>query len=127
MSKSLSPAEVATLMADAKGWTPEEGDELQGVVLGIKWGYSDIKQAHYPIVFVLDSTGSATAIHGFQTVLENELRQQRPVPGEELYVKCLGVDPSREVKKGYSPTIRYAVYVKREGGTNDPWAHSPSQ
>jgi hypothetical protein len=121
--ESLSPAQLAALMADATGWKPEDGDELTGVVLGIKQGYSDVKDAAYPIVFVLTDQGENIAVHCFQTVLENEMRQQRPVPGERVYIKRIGATGEPRIK-GQSPTIRYAVLVER-GANADPWAHMP--
>lgn len=122
-ASKLTPAEVATLMADAVAWKAEDGDEIQGVVLGVKRGTSDY--GVYPIVFVLTNDGECRAIHGFHSVLDNELRSQRPENGEVLYVKRLGVDPTREVKKGQSGTIRFAVYVEREGGGN-AWDNIPA-
>jgi hypothetical protein len=125
-SEQMTPADVATAMADAKGWQPEKGDEIEGIVLGVKWGFSELKNDHYPIVFVLKDDGDAAAVHGFQTVLNNELRQQRPLPGEPIYIKFLGPDEERAVKPGQSPVMRYAVVVTRDGQSNDPWGHMPS-
>lgn len=119
--KQLTPSQIAAMTADAQGWKPEDGDELEGTVLAIKQGYSDVKNANYPIVFVMKDTGECIAIHCFQTVIENEVRQQRPLPGEVLYVKRIGA--TGEARKGQSPTIKYAVHVQREGAGSDPWAH----
>lgn len=122
---ALSPSDVATLMADAKGWQPEAGDEVEGPVLGVRWGFSELKNDHYPIVFILLESGDAVAVHGFQTILNNELRQLRPMPGEVLFIKCLG--PADSAKPGQSPVIRYALnVVGRDNSANDPWDHSPS-
>lgn len=121
-TSELSPAQIAALTADAKGWTPEDGDELEGTVLAIKSGYSDVQDRNYPIVFILTDTGECVAVHAFQTVIENEMRQQRPMPGERIYVKRVGATGEAK-KKGYSPVIKYAVHVARQDGSNDPWEH----
>lgn len=119
---NLSPAEIATLTAEASGWQPNDGDEVEGTVLAIKSAYSEVKNANYPIVFVYTDSGECVAVHCFQTVIENEMKSQRPLPGERIYVKRIGADPNQQVKKGQSPTIRYAVHVSRETAA-DPWSH----
>lgn len=124
---AMQPAEIAAATADAEGWQPDDGDELQGVVIAIKSGVSEFKEKAgrnpaYPIVFVLpDDSDGVVAVHCFQTVIENEMRAQRPLPGESVYIKRIG--PAENAKKGQSPTIRYAVYVQRESGSADPWEH----
>jgi hypothetical protein len=118
----LAPSQIAAMVADAQGWKPEDGDEIEGTVLAVKQAWSDVKNSNYPIVFIMRDSGEVVGVHCFQTVLFNEMLSARPAPGERLYVKRIGVDESKDVKKGQSPTIRYAVYVQREG-TNDPWAH----
>ena len=126
---AMTPAEIAAATADAEGWQPEDGDELQGVVMAIKSGVSEFKEKagrnpNYPIVFVMpEDSEKVISVHCFQTVLENEMRAQRPMPGESIYIKRLGANPDKPVKKGESPVIRYAVYVQREVGSADPWEH----
>lgn len=123
--KQLTPSQIAAMTADAQGWKPADGEELQGTVLAIKQGYSDIKNANYPIVFVMKDTGECVAVHCFQTVIENEMKQQRPLPGETLYIKHIGA--TGEAKKpGQSPVVKYAVHVQRDGSGNDPWEHMQS-
>lgn len=124
---AMSPAEVAAATAEAEGWQPKDGDELQGLVVAIKSGTSEYKEKAgrnpaYPIVFILpDDSAQVTSVHCFQTVLENEVRAQRPMPGENIYIKRLGSDPTKPVRKGESPVIRYAVYVDRAVGATNPW------
>lgn len=127
---AMDSADRAAATADAKGWEPKDGDELRGLVIAIKSGVSEFKERagrnpNYPIVFVMsdDDTDNIVAVHCFQTVLENEVRAQRPMPGENIYIKRLGANPDKTPKKGESPVIRYAVYVERETGTSDPWEH----
>lgn len=124
---AMQPAVIAAATADAEGWQPEDGDELEGVVVAIKSGVSDFKEKagrnpQYPIVFVLpEDSETVVAVHCFQTVLENEMKAQRPMPGEPIYIKRIG--EAATAKKGQNPTIRYAVYVQREAGSADPWEH----
>jgi len=121
----LQPSQIAAMVADAQGWKPEDGDEIEGTVLAIKQGISDVKQTHegrYPIVFVMRDSGEVVAVHCFQTVLYNEVVAARPKPGERIYIKRIGADPNKEVPKGQSPTIRFAVYVHRDSSA-DPWEH----
>lgn len=126
----MDAADRAAATADAKGWEPKDGDELRGLVIAIKSGISEYKEKAgrnpaYPIVFVMsdDDTDNIVAVHCFQTVLENEVRSQRPMPGENIYIKRLGANPDKPPRKGESAVIRYAVYVDRESGTSDPWSH----
>lgn len=127
---AMDAADRAAATADAKGWEPKDGDELRGLVIAIKSGISEFKERagrnpQYPILFIMsdDDPDNVVAVHCFQTILENEVRAQRPMPGENIYIKRLGVNADKAVKKGESPPIRYAVYVERETGTSDPWQH----
>jgi hypothetical protein len=125
----MDNADRAAATADAKGWEPQDGDEVRGLVIAVKSGISEYKERggrnpHYPIIFIMrdENPEEVVAVHGFQTVLENELRAQRPMPGEDIYIKRLGVNPDKPVKKGESPVIRYAVYVDRDSSTAaSPW------
>jgi len=121
-TNGMTPSQVAAMVADAQGWKPNDGDEIEGVVVNVKQAWSDVKNGNYPIVFVMRDSGECVAVHCFQTVLFNEMVNARPAPGERIYIKRIGADPDKEVKRGQSPTIRYAVAVLREGN-NDPWSH----
>jgi hypothetical protein len=121
--EKLDAVQIAALMADATGWVPADGDEIEGTVLGAKWGYSDVSERQYPIVFLLLDEGETyqrpdddrppsdvVAIHALQTVIESEMFSLRPQPGERLYVKKIGARGQAK-RKGYSPTVAYAVTV----------------
>lgn len=116
---NMSAAELAAMTAEATGWQPQDGDELQGTVVAIKSAWSEQKNANYPIVFVLRDDMTCVAVHCFQTILENEVKSQRPLPGEPIYIKRIG---EGKAKPGQSAPIRYAVHVTRDQGTSDPWA-----
>lgn len=121
----MSLAQQAEMMASAEGWKPENGDEIQGTVVGVKVGTSDQREAsgrdpRYPIVFVR-TDDKVVAVHCFQTILENEIKSARPKIGEDIYIKCIGATGTAKIK-GQSPPVRYAVAVQREGGdTADVW------
>lgn len=109
----LQPSAIAVLMAEATGWRPEKGDELEGVVLGVKIGTSTF--GDYPIVFILPDGDDSDpiAVHGFHEVLSNELRGQRPEQGDRLFVKFLGPKEDWEGPKGYDPPMIYATHVTK--------------
>jgi hypothetical protein len=108
----LKPSEIALLMAEASGWRPEKGDQLEGAVLGVKIGTSTF--GDYPIVFVLNDTDDEpVAIHAFHTTLSNELRGQRPEMGDKLFVAYLGPKENYEGPKGYDPPEIYAAVVTK--------------
>ena len=119
----IDAAQIAALMAEGTGWMPQDGDEIEGTVLGAKWGYSDVAEREYPIVFILLDEGNfyqqpdddrepndVVAIHGLQTVLESEMFSLRPQPGERLYVKKLG-KRGKAKRKGWDPPVAWAVTV----------------
>jgi hypothetical protein len=119
---NLSAAEIAAMIGDAEGWKPEDGDEVQGTVLAIRAGMSDKRvgrDPQYPIVFVVQNgDNKVVAVHCFQTILENEMRSIRPMPGEEIYIKRIG---EGKAKPGQNAAIRYAV-AKVGAATDNPWA-----
>jgi hypothetical protein len=123
--EKMESAEIALAMADAEGWLPKEGDEISGVVIGIRMGRSEYKAKEgknpaYPIVFILpENSDKAKAVHCFHAVLENEIKSARPLPGEHIFIKHLG---KGKAKPGNNPPERYAVHVERDNATNDPYA-----
>lgn len=119
--QQMNAEQLATAIAESTGWNPKDGDSVDGVVISIKAAFSEVKNATYPIVFIMDDDGSVTAVHCFQTVLENEMKAQRPKQGEEIFVKRIGTDPDAKPKPGQSAPIRYAVHVKRDSASDDPW------
>lgn len=121
----LKPSEIALLMAEAEGWRPEKGDEIDGIVLGVKIGTSSF--GSYPIVFVL-ADEEPIAVHAFHTTLDNELRTQRPERGDAFYVKYLGPKADWEGPKGYKPPEIYAVLVTKPGAQlRSVWDAMPTE
>lgn len=112
----MTLSELATAMSEAEGWKPSDGDELDGIVLGIKIGESDYKRdagkdPRYPIVFVRKDDGKTLAVHCFHAILENELKSLQPLPGERLFIKSIGKGTA---KGRNNPPQRYAVSVHRD-------------
>jgi hypothetical protein len=124
--EKLLPSGIAMLMAEATGWRPEQGSEVEGTVLGVKIGSSSF--GTYPIVFVLPDDEDPIALHCFHTVLENEMRSQRPERGDRLYVKYLGPKDDWKGPKGFSAPELYAVLVTKPGAeARSAWDQLPSQ
>lgn len=126
MSDSL--AEQANV-GEAPGWKPEEGDLLIGRVVDLSTGWSDYKNAYYPIVTIqpeLDvcdpnpphtdaEPGSPIAVHGFQFVLEDKFTALRPAQGERIAIK---MGPQIPTKDGKRSVQTYTVKMDR---TEDIW------
>lgn len=99
-------------------WRPDqEGpDTLIGTVVDIQVGSSDY--GTYPIVVIRNDEGVEKAIHGFHSVLQNELKKHRPNIGERVGVKYQGeITP----KSGGRPYKGYRVVVEREAGGSFDW------
>lgn len=124
--RKFTPAQLAAMMAEAEGWKPKVGDELQGWVIGSKLGFSDFREqkdqdGRYPIVFVLRDSETpedlydVVAFHAFQEIPFNEINSQKPRRGDEFYAKFLGQKPGAEAVKGREPAQRYAILVTKPG------------
>lgn len=126
--RKFRPAEIAALMAEAEGWKPKIGDELEGHVLGSKLGHSDFREqknqdGRYPIVFVLREDPAeqgdldVVAFHAFQEIPFNEINAQRPQRGDGFFAKFLGQKPGAEPVGGREPAQRYALLVTKPDAT----------
>jgi hypothetical protein len=115
----LSFSEIAALVGEAEGWRPEIGSEIMGTVLDVKVSHSDVSDRDYPIVFVLSPDKSVTAIHCFQTILYNEMVNQRPERGDRIYVKRL--EDGEATRKGWNDPIRYTVGVEKQDASASAW------
>lgn len=98
---------------NAPAWRPdkEDADLLVGKVVTIDRGQSDYEP--YPILTIEKEDGTGeVAVHGFHTVLKNELVKQQPQVGERIGIKYLG-----EITSGQRPYIGYRVKVDRTEST----------
>ena len=130
--QEINDEQCAALMADALGWNPDDGDELRGTVLGAKIGFSDVADRDYPIVFILLDEGKelvdpdgtphdVMAVHCFQASLVQEMRSQRPMRGDRIYVKRIG-ERGEPKRRGFNAPIIFAVAVTKPGGQpRDIW------
>lgn len=100
-----------------EAWRPdkEDPDTIIGEVVAIEVGSSDYGK--YPIIVIRGQSGREKAIHGFHSVLQNELLKKRPQIGERIGIKFLGEVPGQNGRsyKGYR------VEVEREGGATFDW------
>ena len=99
----------------AVAWIPEgEGEVIEGTVQEVIDAWSDQRQGHYPLLIVQADDGDTRAVHGFTTVLYNELMRKQPMPGDRIRIVYLGV--SKNAKAGQNPAKRFRVTVPgREG------------
>jgi len=81
----------------AEGWRPEPGDVLRGKVVDVTRTQDRFNaDKTYPIVTIEREDGEQVAVHAFHIVLQNALRQVRPMPGDSLAIKYGG----RKARKG---------------------------
>lgn len=98
-------------------WRPDQDDPdlLIGEIIAIEIGSSDYGK--YPILVLRGDSGREKAIHGFHSVLQNELLKKRPQIGERIGVKFLG-----EVAGQGGRTYKgYRVEIERDGGSTFDW------
>lgn len=99
----------------------KEGDELTGTVLDVDVAYSDVQaqggrsDGWYPLLTIKVEkgdgyeAGQVIKVHGFGTVLHNEILRRQPAPGESISLTYLGTG---EVKtKGQNPPELYRLTV----------------
>lgn len=100
-------------------WIPEDiGDSLQGEVVEVDSAWSDWRAGQvpgdpdagwYPLLTIKqDGTGALVKLHGFRTVLYNELLKRQPIPGEQIVVTYMGAG---EAKNGRNAPEVYRVTV----------------
>src|SRR5687767_466240 len=80
-------------------WRPdqEDPDLIIGEVVDIQVGTSDYDP--YPLIVIKQDDGEEKAIHGFHTVLKNELLRQKPQIGERIGIKYLGEQATKPGSK----------------------------
>lgn len=101
-------------------WRPDQDDPdlLIGDVVEIEVGTSDY--GRYPILVVRRDDGEEKAVHGFHSVLQNELVKHKPQVGERVGIKYLGDVPTKPGSP-YKSYKGYRVKVEREAGTAFNW------
>jgi hypothetical protein len=66
----------------AQAWKPEVGDKLIGEITDLD--ERENEYGVYPIVTIVTDEGEELAVHGFHTVLRNELAKRRPRVGDRI-------------------------------------------
>jgi len=101
----VDPLREELLRPPAAGWRPNPGDVLIGEVveLGEREGFAGVR---YPLVTVRTEAGEHVAVHGFHTVLRDELARAQPRVGDTLGVAYHGL-----VEKGDSKYELYRMKV----------------
>lgn len=100
--------------AEAKGWRPEEGDTIVGLLTAVQSGWSDYKNGTYPILVVADEAqdGTLVAVHAFHAVLFNRLMELKPRVGERIGIKYQGKTRNK------ADTQDVSLYTVRVEGRN---------
>lgn len=100
-------------------WRPDQDDPdtLIGEVVEIEVGTSDY--GRYPILIVRTADGEK-AVHGFHSVLQNELMKHQPQVGERVGIKYLGDVPTRPGSK-FKSYKGYRVKVERDTASTFDW------
>lgn len=103
----------------AKGWRPDEGDTLVGIITAVDSGWSGYRNGNYPIITVQpEDGGDEVAVHCFHAALFNRVMSLRPKVGERIGVQYQGKRESKE-----NPRNTVAVYALRLDRPNDdPYA-----
>jgi len=102
----------------APAWRPDQEDPsvLIGTVVDIQQGTSEYEP--YPLLVVEQDDGTEKAVHGFHTVLKNELIRQRPQIGERIGIKYLGEQATKPGSK-FKSFIGYRVKIDRASSEFD--------
>jgi hypothetical protein len=74
-----------------EGWKPAPGDKVIGVVVEVGERDSSFSGPYPYVVVDRDGNEGEVIIHGFHTVLRNELARLRPRVGDRLGVRYLGL------------------------------------
>jgi len=85
------------LQAKTESWKPKPGDTLIGTLLEITERESEY--GVYPLLIIETEDGDEVAVHGFHTVLKNELGRQAPVVGDQIGIIYHGKDEDRKYEK----------------------------
>lgn len=95
-------------------WIPEkEGDSIEGRIIEVIKGWSDARTnggkdmdaGWYPLIRLQLDDGADRDVHCFSTVLENRVRDKRPLPGERVKITYLGVSRKEPPKGQNAPKL----------------------
>lgn len=69
-------------------WKPGPGESIKGIVTALD--ARDGGFGPYPILTIRQDDGTELAVHGFHTVLKNEIIERRPAVGDPFEITYLG-------------------------------------
>lgn len=73
---------------DVEAWIPNDGDKLVGKLLEVSTREGDYGE--YPYLEVETPEGEFKAVHGYHTVLKNEIASKKPRVGDDIAIKYFG-------------------------------------
>ena len=127
MTPTTREAPPTTPPSDA--WIAKDpGDKLHGVVVDTDTAWSDWRAkankadpnaGWYPLLTVKTDDGAEVKLHGFRTVLYNELMRHQPIVGERITVTFKG---EGRAKDGMNAPLLYDVRVEGRVGGGDIYA-----
>lgn len=95
-------------------WIPvSAGEFLQGEVVDLNIGYSELSGQNYPILTVVGEDGVEVKVFCYATSLHNEVYTKQPVPGETVTITYHGQGEAKT--KGMSPPEIYRLRVGNRG------------
>lgn len=72
-----------------KGWRPQPGDTIEGVLGAITWAHSEY--GRYPLLTLTGTNvGDEVDVHAFHTSLKNQLIEMQPKLGDGLTIRYNG-------------------------------------
>lgn len=120
----MSPSS-ATPPTSSDAWIPKSaGDQLTGEVTDIDAAWSQFRANQapndpdagwYPLLTIRQPDGTERKLHGFRTVLYNELLRKKPLVGETVTVTFVG--EGRDPGKGMNAAHIYKVTVAGRGSS----------
>lgn len=84
---------IAQLEKPSKGWLPEVGDTLVGIVTSISEAHN-AEYGNYPL-YEVDRGSDIVQVHAFHTVLKNALERKNVQEGNKVAIRYLGRDPEK--------------------------------
>jgi hypothetical protein len=98
-------------LPEAEAWRPAPGDQVIGRVVSIDERTGDYEP--YPCITIHTSDDTLVAVHGFHTVLKNELSKFAPQEGDEIGISYRGLKKSGAGREFEN----YRVVVERSDGS----------
>ena len=86
-----------------------EGDTITGRIVNVTFAWSDQRNGEYPLLTIEQEDGTEKKVHCFSTVLYNEAMRQRPMPGEKVTIRYLGIGEARV--RGQNGAKRYSFRI----------------